>query len=287
MCRLFAMSGGVEPASAKLWLLEAPDSLTTQSHRNPDGTGLGIFDAEGRPVVHKAPISAFDDTAFASEARSERSRTFLAHIRFASTGAKTLANTHPFEQDGRLFAHNGVLAGLAQLDEELGEERALVHGDTDSERLFAMITREIRRHDGDVRAGIVAGVGWIAEHLPIYSLNLIVTTATEVFALRYPDTNTLYVLERPASGRALRHHSSLGTRVHSEQAARQAVVVLASEPMDDDPGWRALASGELLHVGPELEVSSTIALPDPPAQMLDLSTLGEQSRSSQARSAGS
>jgi predicted glutamine amidotransferase len=291
MCRLFAMSGGIEPVSAKLWLLEAPDSLTTQSHRNPDGTGLGIFDAEGRPVVHKAPISAFTDTAFASEARSERSRTFLAHIRFASTGAKTLANTHPFEQDERLFAHNGVLAGLPQLDEELGEERALVHGDTDSERLFAMITREIRRHDGDVRAGILAGVGWIAAHLPIYSLNLIVTTATEVFALRYPDTNTLYVLERPAGGngsaRALRHHSSLGTRVHSEEAARRAVVVLASEPMDDDPGWRELESGELLHVGPELEVSSAIALPEPPAQMLDLSTLGEQSRSSQAASAGS
>jgi glutamine amidotransferase len=161
-----------------------------------------------------------------------------------------------------------------------------VHGDTDSERLFAMITREIRRHDGDVRAGIVAGVGWIAAHLPIYSLNLIVTTATEVFALRYPDTNTLYVLERPAGGGALRHHSSLGTRVHSEEAAQRPVVVLASEPMDDDPGWRALESGELLHVGPELEVSSAIALPDPPAQMLDLSTLGEQGRSSQETSAG-
>jgi predicted glutamine amidotransferase len=286
MCRLFAMSGGAEPVSAKLWLLEVPDSLTKQSHRNPDGTGLGIFDTEGRPVVHKAPISAFTDTAFASEARSERSRTFLAHVRFASTGAKTLANTHPFEQDGRLFAHNGVLAGLPQLEQELGDDRALVHGDTDSERLFAMITREIRRHDGDIQAGIVAGVGWIAEHLPIYSLNLIITTEAEIFALRYPDTNTLYVLERPAGGsdgeQALRHHSSLGTRVHSEQAASRPVVVLASEPMDEDSGWRALESGELLHVGPELDVSSAIVLADPPAHMLDLSTLSEQSRSSQA-----
>jgi predicted glutamine amidotransferase len=291
MCRLFAMSGGVEPVSAKLWLLEAPDSLAQQSHRNPDGTGLGIFDPEGRPVVHKAPISAFTDTAFASEARSERARTFLAHIRFASTGAKTLANTHPFEQDGRLFAHNGVLTGLPQLEEELGEDRALLHGETDSERLFAMITREIRHHDGDIHAGIVAGVGWIAENLPIYSLNLILTTASEIFALRYPDTNTLYVLERAAGGehgeQALRHHSSLGTRVHSREAAERAVVVLASEPMDEDPGWRALESGELLHVGPELEVSSAIVLPGAPAHMLDLSTLSEQSRSSQATSAGS
>ena len=290
MCRLFAMSGGAEPVSAKLWLLDAPDSLAAQSHKNPDGTGLGIFDAQGRPVVHKAPISAFSDTDFACEAREERSRTFLAHVRFASTGAKTLANTHPFEQDGRLFAHNGVLAGLPRLEEELGEENALVHGQTDSERLFAMITREIRRHEGDIHAGIVAGVSWIAAHVPIYSLNLIITTEAEVFALRYPDTNTLYVLDRPAGGhggeQALHHHSHLGTRVHSEEAAERPVVVIASEPMDEDPGWRALEPGELLQIGPELELSSTIALGDPPAHLLDLSTLSEQGRKSQSPGAG-
>jgi len=290
MCRLFAMSGGGEPVSAKLWLLDAPDSLAAQSHKNPDGTGLGIFDAEGRPVVHKAPISAFSDKAFASEARSERSRTFLAHVRFASTGAKTLANTHPFEQDGRLFAHNGVLAGLAQLDQELGDDRALVHGETDSERLFALITREIRRHDGDIHAGIVAGASWAAEHLPIYCLNLIISTESELFALRYPDNNKLYVLDRAAGGhdggQALHHHSSLGTRVHCVQAAQRPIVVLASEPMDEDSGWRALQPGELLHVGPELEVSSAIALSDPPAHLLDLSTLSEQASSSQSSSAG-
>jgi predicted glutamine amidotransferase len=290
MCRLFAMSGGAEPVNAKLWLLEAPDSLTRQSHRNPDGTGLGIFDAEGRPVVHKAPISAFSDKAFASEARSERSRTFLAHVRFASTGAKTLANTHPFEQDGRLFAHNGVLAGLPQLDQELGDDRALVHGETDSERLFALITREIRRHDGDIHAGIVAGASWAAAQLPIYCLNLIISTESELFALRYPDNNKLYVLERGAGGvggeQALHQHSSLGTRVNCEQAAQRPIVVLASEPMDEDPGWRALQPGELLHVGPELEVSSAIVLPDPPAHLLDLSTLSEQGRKSQSSGPG-
>ncbi len=111
MCRLFAMSAGARPLSAEFWLLNAPDNLTLQSHRNPDGTGLGIFDPQGRAVVHKAPISAFSDADFAYESRRERSRMFLAHVRFASTGALTFANTHPFEQEARLFAHNGVLAG--------------------------------------------------------------------------------------------------------------------------------------------------------------------------------
>ncbi len=286
MCRLFAMSGGDQPVSAQVWLLDAPDSLTAQSHHNPDGTGLGIFDERGRPVVHKAPISAFSDTAFASEARSETSRTFIAHIRFASTGKLTLANTHPFEQDGRLFAHNGVLSGLPQLEDELGDDIRLVHGETDSERLFALITREIARRDGDVHAGIIAAVGWVAEHLPVYSINLILTTATELFALRYPEANTLYVLERAPGGhrgaQPLAHRSGFGTVVRSDDAAERPVVVLASEPMDDDPGWRAFRSGELLDVDHELDVRSSIVLPDEPAHPLKLSELSEHGRSSQS-----
>jgi glutamine amidotransferase len=272
MCRLFGMSGGAEPLSAEFWLLDAPDSLNAQSHRNPDGTGLGTFDADGAAVVHKAPISAFRDADFAHEARSESSRTFVAHVRFATTGALTVANTHPFEQDGRLFAHNGELAGLAQLDDELGDDLALVEGETDSERLFALITRETRKHRGDVHAGIVAAVGWVAEHLPVRSLNLILTTPSELFALRYPTTDTLFVLPRAAGGhqggQPLHHRSSLGTRVHSDEAAQRPVVVLASEPMDEDPAWRALESGELLQINPRLEITTAIVLVDPPVHRL-------------------
>jgi predicted glutamine amidotransferase len=286
MCRLFAMTGGREPVSAELWLLDAPDSLAAQSHRNPDGTGLGIFDAQGHPVVHKAPISAFSDTSFAYDARHERSRTFLGHVRFASTGSLTLANTHPFEQAGRLFAHNGVFSGLPALEAELADDLGLVQGQTDSERLFALITRETRRHDGDLRSGIVTATRWVAEHLPVYCLNLIITTDTEVFALRYPDTNTLYVLQRAPGGEKgddpLRHRSSLGTRVRSNEAAERPVVVLASEPMDDDPGWNELAPGELVHIDDELGVDRAIALPDPPGHPLSLSDLSEHGRSSQS-----
>jgi glutamine amidotransferase len=281
MCRLFAMSGGAEPVSARVWLLEAPDSLSAQSHHNPDGTGLGIFAADGEPIVHKAPISAFTDSDFAAEARAERSRTFIAHIRFASTGARTVENTHPFEQDGRLFAHNGVLAGLEEIEARLGPDTDLLRGQTDSERLFALVTHEIRRHNGDVRAGILAAVGWIAAKVPMYSLNFVLATAAELFVLRYPDTNTLYLLERPAAGDPLHQHSSFGTCVRSETAADEPVVVFASEPMDADPEWRPLAAGELVSVDERLEVRSEIAFPDPPAHLLDLHALDPQGRASQ------
>jgi predicted glutamine amidotransferase len=282
MCRLFAMSGGSHPLGAEFWLLDAPDSLTAQSHRYPDGAGIGIFDADGRPVVYKAAISAFSDADFAWEARRESSRTFLAHVRFTTRSPITYANTHPFEQEGRLFAHNGVLSDLPRLEDELAEDMALVEGDTDSERLFALITREIRHHEGDVSAGIVAAATWVAGHLPMSSLNLIVTTDSGLYALRYPETHTLYVLNRAAGGNrggeSLEYRSSLGTRVQSEEAAQRPVVVLASEPMDDDPAWRMLESGELLQVTADLEVGSEIALPDPPAHCLDLSVLDAPAR---------
>src|SRR5579862_7478841 len=166
------MSGGSEPVGATFWLLEAPDSLAQQSRREPDGTGLGAFDADGHPVVSKQPLAAYEDHEFAREAKEVSSRTFIAHVRYASTGAVKPENTHPFEQRDRLFAHNGVIEDLGRLEGELGDAMSLVHGDTDFERYFALITREIER-DGDVSAAIARAAGWIAENLPVFALNLV------------------------------------------------------------------------------------------------------------------
>jgi glutamine amidotransferase len=269
MCRLFGLAAGPERVHATFWLLEAPDSLARQSRREPDGTGVGYYGPDGRPTVSKQPVAAYEDREFVREAKELESRTFVAHVRYASTGAVSPENTHPFEQRDRLFAHNGVIEDLARLEDELGEDRSLVRGDTDSERYFALITREIER-DGDVGAAIGRAAGWIAENLPVFALNLVLITAGELWALRYPDVHDLYVLERAAGGptgaRHLDHASARGSvRVRSGDLATRPAVVVASEPMDEDSGWHALRSGELLHVGPDLRVTITRALERPPA----------------------
>jgi predicted glutamine amidotransferase len=276
------MSAGTQRAKATFWLLDAPDSLTVQSHREPDGTGLGWFDVDGRAQISKQPIAAYSDTAFARRAHEVESRTFVAHIRFASTGKLAVENTHPFEQDGRLFAHNGVIQGLDVLDEHLGSSRALVHGATDSERLFALITREISDRKGDVVAGVTAACAWVAENLPVFAINFVLASADGLWALRYPETHPLYVLERLPSG-TLDHCSSFGTRVVSGQGAIQPLVTIASEQMDDDPSWRAVRCGELLCVSPELEVSSRIVLDFPPQRPLTLADLSGRARESQVK----
>ena len=96
MCRLFGLSGGSQRIRATFWFLEAPDSLAAQSRREPDGTGLGSFEADGAPRVDKAPIAAYQDRRFAQEAKERVSTTFIAHIRYATTGGLLPQNTHPF-----------------------------------------------------------------------------------------------------------------------------------------------------------------------------------------------
>ena len=195
MCRLFGLTAGTARIRATFWLLDAPDSLEVQSHRNADGAGIGFFDPAGEPVLDKQPEAAFRDQEFTHEAQQAESPVFIAHVRFATTGGR---NTHPFSMAGRIMAHNGGFGDLAQLDAQLGSYRDLVLGDTDSERYFALITQQTDAHGGDVGAGIAAAATWIAARLPVSSLNTIVAAAGQLWALRYPGQHALHVLERPA-----------------------------------------------------------------------------------------
>jgi glutamine amidotransferase len=288
MCRLFGLAAGAHRVKATFWLLEASDSLAQQSRGEPDGTGLGWFDDGGAPRVDKQPIAAFADKQFARTAREVSSRTFVAHVRFASTGGLRPENTHPFVQRGRLFAHNGVIEGLDRLDGELGDYRALVKGDTDSERFFALVTKEIDALDGDIGGAFAAAARWVAAHQPLFALNAVLVSGSDLWALRYPETHDLFVLERaaggPHGGRHLDHASrSAQVRVRSGDLSSKPSVIVATERMDEDPGWRNLQPGELLHVDGELNVASRIAVAGPPAHPLSLADLDPRAAASQVR----
>jgi len=253
---------------ASFWLLEAADSLVHQSFRSPDGTGLGYFAPFVGPVVDKEPLPAYQDPAFTREAKHVSSVTFVSHIRYATTGARTTENTHPFAMDGMLFAHNGTLGGLDVLETKLGSDMRFVGGDTDSERYFALVAKEIRAHR-NVGLGISSAVGWIADNLPVESLNFVLATADELWAFRYPETHRLFMLERAGGDdRRQLHHVSGTMRVHVPDLDRHSAVMVASELLDDTLGWRALESGELVRVGPDLSVRSSIIVDRRPAKLI-------------------
>jgi glutamine amidotransferase len=262
MCRLFGLTASPNRVHASFWLLEAADSLLEQSLRNPDGTGLGYFAPIVGAVIDKEPLPAYEDPASVREAKHVRSTTFVSHIRYATTGERTTENTQPFVIDGMLFAHNGMLEDLDSLESHLGRDMRFVGGETDSERYFALVAKEIRTR-GSIGSGISAAVNWIAENLHVSSLNFVLATGNELWAFRYPETHPLFVLERGAGGevggRDL-HHVSGTMRVHVPDLRRHPSVVVANEPLDDTTGWRPLESGELVRVGQDLAVRSSIVI---------------------------
>ena len=284
MCRLFALHAGERDVAAEFWLLDAPTSIARQSERNADGYGMAAFTARRGMILIRNPVQASEDPAYRHVARRLDASEMLVHLRYASTGNVSLVNTHPFSQDGRLFAHNGVVGDLDRIEARLGPNRAMVMGDTDSERFFAVITLAIREAGGDVRAGITAGVREVVAEYELYSLNFVLGDIGHIWAFRYPEHNPLHLHCRrrggPSGSAPLDEADAAGTlRLHSNDGAVAPLVVIASERISDEPGWEEIQPGELVHVRPDLKVDREMIMSGPPAHPMVLSAHEQQTQS--------
>jgi predicted glutamine amidotransferase len=284
VCRLFALHAGDRDVAAEFWLLSAPDSIARQSEINADGYGLAALTSKRGLIIIRNPVEAASNPAYQAVAERLVAAEMVVHLRYADTGATSLVNTHPFTQDGRAFAHNGVVGDLDRIEERLGSNRAMVMGETDSERFFALITLAIRDAGGDVREGITAAVREVVESYELYSLNFVLGELGNIWAFRYPAHNPLHLLRREPGGkggeRELDHADAAGTlRLRSDDAAEVPMVVISSEKISDEPGWEEVASGELLHVGPDLEVERETIVNGPPRYPMVLSDRAKKSQS--------
>ena len=270
MCRLFALHAGRTDVRAEFWLLDAPDSIARQSESNADGYGMASLTSADGLMLIRNPVQAVSSSTFEGLSRWAKACQYLVHLRYADTGSVGLQNTHPFFQDGRVFAHNGVVGDLEKLDERLGDARWMINGETDSERFFGLITLSIREAGGDVRAGITAAVNELASDYELYSLNFIMATRGHLWAFRYPEHNPLHVLQHDG-GCALEADSSFGNMsLHTTEAAAEPLVLVSSEQMDDSGAWEEVRPGELIHVGPDLELEREVVVDGPPAHQMVL-----------------
>ena len=108
MCRLFGQHAPAE-LDRCVPLCSAPNALRFQSHLHPHGWGIAWYQG-GRVHVERGLLPAHADEAFVEAARAARSRVVVAHVRDASVGPISAANTHPFVHGRWIFAHNGTVA---------------------------------------------------------------------------------------------------------------------------------------------------------------------------------
>jgi hypothetical protein len=183
-------------------------------------------------------------------------------------------------------SRNGYIGDLEKLESELGDYRRIVKGGSDSERLFALIVKEIDAAGGDVEADVAAAVGWLAHSLPLFAANLVLSSPADVWGAalpgesRAPDPRAL--ARRPERGPPPRRDEPGRNRAGPSRAlGGQPAVILASEQMDGSLLARARRRRDGPDVGPGLDVVSGMVLDEPPAHPPCLEELEPKAAASQ------
>lgn len=179
MCRVFGAVSS-DPISVRHELLEADNPLIRQSEDHDSGWGMAVYRDLGQaaPLTERFAVAAHADGRFAP-ATEMQGRIFNVHVRRATLGGLSDANTHPFEYGPYSFAHNGTIEGY----------RALIRpgmpepfGDTDSECFFLRLIHELDP-ENPVRSirGVVAAI--VAGHR-FSGLNFVFSDGQKLYAYK-------------------------------------------------------------------------------------------------------
>ena len=235
MCRHLAYLG--PPVRAATLLTESPHGLVRQAWAprrqthgtmNVDGFGLGWYvDGDQQPARHRGVGPIWSDETLLDLARTVRTTALLAAVRSATEGmAHGRAASAPFRSGKWLFSHNGALAGWpvggGDLVKELDAERLLMmEAPTDSAVLWLLALDRLEQ--GMSLGEALADVVRRAADAVGGRINLLVTDGTAIAATAW--------------GASLCWRESDGA------------VLVASEPIDDLPGWQDVPDGYLLTAG--------------------------------------
>ena len=211
MCRMFGMAA-TTAVSPRALLHDAPRSLRALSREHPDGWGIAVHSSEW--IVERSTTCADACARFATVADRAASLV-IAHVRKATVGPVSLANTHPFVRGRFAFAHNGTLDTRTLAIAPA--HAAAIAGDTDSERLFAYLLTCLDGGGLAQGAASLAGLG---------TASFLFSDGDHLYAHRLG--RALYTLHRPG------------------------MALVASEPLTDEP-WHELSEGALVEVAPARE----------------------------------
>ena len=252
MCRIAAYLGPPVRLSA---LFQEPAHGLVDQGRNArqmadssvagDGWAVGWFlpEAGATPGLLKSILPVWSDENAKTVAHAILSGSIVGHIRLASPNVETcFINTPLYALDDHLWTINGMLQpwpgplSKALRDRLDADHEADLRGATDGEMLGALWRTHSRRTGGRDAATALRSMLREARdvtraHRGEIKTNLILAGAAEVLAVRYAEpteANSLYYLQGEARWRG--------------------GAVVASEPLDDGPGWHEVAPDTLVRV---------------------------------------
>lgn len=279
MCRFVLYMG--PPITLDLLTTRPAHSIIHQSFKsrlreeplNGDGFGIAWYVPEIslNPAQYRSIQPAWNNVNLLHLARVSRSPVILAHIRAASEGIGiSESNCHPFAVDRFAFMHNGSLADFPRLKRRIAqrlsdESYAAIHGTTDSEYLFALFRDHMA---GQTASDETEAMADALQATIVEAVELTVAagvTRDSLFNLAVSDGRRA-VVSRYATGDA--PSPSLYLRTGQQYVCENAVcqmidvegdpstVMVASEPLTDEPGWNAVPPNHLLLIHPDFSIST-------------------------------
>ncbi len=271
MCRLYGFRAS-SLTRVECTLVRAQNALLAQSRldargtSNPDGWGIASYD-DGAPRLERCDTAAFEDLRFSAAAEQIYARTVLAHVRRATVGGATSANTHPFSHGRWSFVHNGTVTAFDRVGKLLEEETdddllRHRHGTTDSELIFYWLLTRIARsgigpNGGPTELDRLGGllgeaVRFLARERERQGaaepakLNLMLTDGEVLIASRWG--NTLHWVTR----RGVHDCEVCGVpHVQEREEPDYRAAVVASERISQE-SWQEVPEGSVLLVDREL-----------------------------------
>jgi transglutaminase-like putative cysteine protease/predicted glutamine amidotransferase len=225
----------------------------------PDGWGLGYYPA-GEPTVailkEPAPPQSSMRSQLALAWEQVASSLFVLHIRHATWGALSDANTQPFHRTwGR---RDWMIAHAGSLDQRLPDVAGPFEpvGSTDTEQLFCQLLnkfvernwRNIAEADLDVLAK------WLTDYNEIGGMTMCITDGRDLLVHCDRRGTPLWLGElRPPYEKIAFGDEDLGVDLTKRGAKARKGVVICTDPQLPREGdaekalvWRQLAPGQLL-----------------------------------------
>lgn len=245
MCQLMGMNSSKPAAVGFSFAGFAERGGGTDEHK--DGWGIAFHDGQGCRLITGQDASASSARALALKQSPPRARNVIAHIRKATQGPVTAANSHPFTRElwGRTwsFAHNGDLRDFAP---PLGG-RFRPAGQTDSERAFCHLLERLRGRFGataPARRALFEAVEETAAAIAAHgSFNFLLTDGDILLA--HCGTSLHYVVREYPFRSARLADCDLAIDFGRHNHLDDRIAIIATAPLTRDEAWHALKPGEL------------------------------------------
>jgi len=259
MCELLAMSS-LQPVRLT-FSLETLAAHGAANGRYRDGWGVAFY--QGHDVaLFREPTPAGDSALIRLlESQGPESSLVISHIRRATHGEISLANTQPFTRQvmerTHVFAHNGNLPGIED-SETLVFDHFRPVGTTDSEYAACALFERIQTlwksadtpPDIDARQAVVTG--FAAELKKLGPANFMYADGEILFTHADKRLNLATGEIKPPGLFILSRHCQNGLQVLNEEGVAVApgfheVVLVASAPLSTE-NWQPLAEGDIVAI---------------------------------------